>query len=145
MGAYAESIVRGIVRDNVAPLRVSTGGVVSFDLCSGSEPVPQIGTIVWHPTPLPAIFESGDFALVDVNSCLGVIEIKRSMYTGSGEKMKKVLDGEDELTCSLPDMQLYGGNALGVVCLQERGQRDATIDELVERKRAVVILRQRGI
>jgi hypothetical protein len=124
-------------------LKVSTGGVVSFEMCGSGATVPQIDTIIWHPTPLPAIFESGEFSLIDRNCCLGVLEIKRSMYSGVGEKLAALLGREGELTCWLDNWDLNQKTALGVICLQQEGQKDDRVEALLEEERAVVLLRQK--
>lgn len=137
-GAYAEAAVRQFVSRTVAPLRVSTGAVISEQLCARPKEVPQIDLIIWTPSPAPAVFCSGDFALVPRSSCFGIMEIKRSLYSEVGSKISKVIGG-DEAYKLVSDVareverkvQFPGGASsadftahpgLGVVCVQEYKQ-----------------------
>lgn len=61
IGAYAEASVRQLVARIVFPLRVATGAVISEQLCSRPREVPQIDTIIWSPSPAPAVFAAGEF------------------------------------------------------------------------------------
>jgi hypothetical protein len=46
IGAHAEAVVRRLVRRVVAPLHVSTGAVISEQLCATPGKVPQLDTII---------------------------------------------------------------------------------------------------
>jgi hypothetical protein len=134
-GAYAEATLRQFVSRVVAPLRVSTGAVISEQLCTNPKGIPQINVIIWAPSPAPAIFCSGDFALVPRSSCFGVMEIKRSLYSEAGRKIGKAIGDNkayklvgdvaqeiefDPTKTSEADFTAYPG--LGVVCIRESGQ-----------------------
>jgi hypothetical protein len=92
IGAHAEAIVRRLVGRVVDPLRVSTGAVISEELCAKPECIPQLDTIIWLPCPAPALFEVGDFGLVPRGSSMAIMEIKRSAYSNVGAKLKPRLD-----------------------------------------------------
>ena len=137
IGAYAEASVNRLIKRMVAPLRVSTGAVIGPKLCVDPKAGMQIDTIIWAPSPFPAILEAGDFALVPRESSFAVLEVKRSNYSGVGTKIKNVLDSAAELTNSFVVAKHPG---LGVVALKEHGRRDAVLDELIAAKDAVVVL-----
>ena len=80
LGKCAEAAARSFVKRCVYPLHVSTGAVISPEICIDPKTVPQIDTIIWAPSPAPAIFENGEFALVPRSSCFGILEIKTSAY-----------------------------------------------------------------
>jgi hypothetical protein len=88
LGKYTEASVRSLVNRIVHPMHVSTGAVLDHPI-----PVPlrQIDLIVWAPFPAPAIFEVGGFALVPKSSAFGVIEVKRSNYSGVEESLESFL------------------------------------------------------
>lgn len=142
IGAYAESTVIRLIKNMVSPLRVSTGAVISPKLVEPGGHVPQIDVIVWQPCPLPAIFTSGEFGLVPRQSVMGILEVKRSAYSGIGQKIKVNIDLEDELTTSFKMRYTDGGivpSSLGVVCVREQKTSDAVLDDLIEKKRVVVL------
>jgi hypothetical protein len=153
IGAHAEAVVRRLVRRVVAPLHVSTGAVISEQLCADLGKVPQLDTIIWFPCPAPAIFEVEDFCLVPRGSAMAIMEIKRSAYPDVGKKLKPRLAPEfvrqlvaDDPHGWLPssDPRLYPDfPALGVVCLEESRSREPELDELVRSGSCVIILEQR--
>lgn len=152
IGAHAEAVVRRLVRRVVDPLRVSTGAVISEQLCAQPRSVPQLDTIIWQPCPAPALFEVGDFGVIPRGSSMAIIEIKRSAYPDVGAKLKQRLDPElvrkvvaDDPPGWTPttDTHLYPDfPALGVVCLRETQRSDPDLDEIVQQGRCVVILEQ---
>jgi Domain of unknown function (DUF6602) len=79
-GAYAEAWVRSTIRNMLGQrFRISTGTVIrSCDAIRGLHDVPQCDCIVWDPSELPAIFESGEFALVPSFAARAIIEVKRT-------------------------------------------------------------------
>lgn len=83
IGAQAEAAVRAFVRRHISPLKVSTGTILYEKNCGTS--TPQLDTMLWWLGTAPPLFESGEFAIIPRGSCFGVLEIKRSMYPGSGE------------------------------------------------------------
>ena len=81
-GAYGEAWIRSITRQMLGlKFRISTGAVTrSADLARGSlKDVPQCDLIIWDPSEMPGLFETGDFALVPFFSVRAVIEVKRSV------------------------------------------------------------------
>jgi hypothetical protein len=152
IGSHAEAVVRRLVRRVVEPLRVSTGAVISEELCAAPEKVPQLDTIIWQPCPAPALFEVGDFGVVPRGSAMAVMEIKRSAYSEVGAKLKKLLDERVVRRLVADDPPGWAGTdnpnlypdfpALGVVCLREAQAKDRQLDELVSSGRCVVILQQ---
>ena len=63
-GAYAEAWIRSMTRSMLGHrFRISTGAVIRACDKKRSGHVPQCDLIVWDPSEMPAIFESGDFAL----------------------------------------------------------------------------------
>lgn len=155
IGAYAEASLRGFIETVVTPLRVCTGAVIDEKLCSDSDTVPQIDTIIWSPCPSPAIFQAGDFGLVPRSSCFGVMEIKRSNYSSDvGKKIAKVVERGYELVsdiaASYPPKGKYPLDsllssphpAMGVVCVSEHNHADKTLDRLVEERKTVVLFKK---
>jgi len=158
LGAYAEASLRSFVLKVVFPLRVCTGAVISEQLCSEPEKVPQIDTIIWSPSPAPAIYTAGDFGLVPRGSVFGIMEIKRSAYAGVGSNLAERLDdsrvfslvsdigrGQHEAQLSAPDRDMYPlFPALRVVVLRKPKQYDTELDRLVDKGRAVVLFEYRN-
>lgn len=156
LGAYAEASLRSFVLKVVFPLRVCTGAVISEQLCSEPEKVPQIDTIIWSPSPAPAIYTAGDFGLVPRGSVFGIMEIKRSVYAGVGVNLAERLDDsrvfnlvsdvgriqyeKQQLSATKAVIDMYPQfPALGVVVLREPEQYDTELDRLVNEGRAVVL------
>jgi hypothetical protein len=141
IGAYAENTVIRFVERMVDPLRVSTGAVISPETVERGDGIPQIDAIIWQPNPLPSIFTSGNFGLIPRQSVMGIIEIKRSTYSGIGNGIKEVLDAENELTTDVKLIQdgrtMY--SSIGVVCVREKRESDVTLRTLIEAGRVVVL------
>jgi hypothetical protein len=150
IGAYAEASLRQMVSRIVHPLRVSTGAVISEQLCSIPNKVPQIDTIIWIPSPAPAIFCAGEFGLVPRGSCMGIMEIKRSAYPKVGRKLEEALDEKRVLSLVAdqlfktdnPDFPAYP--ALGVVCIREKGKSDRHLDNLIKKGHAIILFELSG-
>jgi hypothetical protein len=141
IGAYAEASVRRFVARMVDPARVSTGAVISEKLCASPKDVPQVDTIIWLPMPLLPIFEVGEFGLVPAMSTLGILEVKRSNYSGIGKKIAEVLNREGDLVCSIKDPEYDAlPRAMGVICVREDPRGDKPLQELIDAGRAVVLL-----
>ncbi len=79
LGDYAEAAIRRLIRRVVHPMHVSTGSVLDYPM---PDALPQLDVIIWAPFPAPGIFEVEGFALVPRSSAFGVLEIKRSNYSG---------------------------------------------------------------
>ncbi len=142
IGAFAEATVRQLVLRTVAPLRVCHGGVIDHDIINHLDGVRQLDTVIWSPCPVPAMYSVGDFGLVPRGSAFGILEIKASMYSDIGTKMKWLLAGERayELTTPFRNDNIYP--ALGVVCIKFNGTYDTVFDGLVNQKRAVILFRE---
>jgi len=89
-GAYAEAYVRLMIKSMLGHrFRISTGAVTrSQDKSRGLASVPQCDVIVWDPSELPAIFESGEFALVPLFSVRAIIEVKRTGTKSEREALR---------------------------------------------------------
>lgn len=165
IGAYAEASVSKLIRGTVAPFRCSVGSVIGGDFGPKSD-LRQLDLIIWDPTPLPPIFEEGDFALVPYQSVLGVLEVKRSLYPDVADNLKSTLDwveervpghrsaqpsvkelirqsGSQKTPIHLSEAETYVRDpfhvALGVVCLRLHGQVSGAFEKLVADGRAVVL------
>ena len=90
-GAYAEAWIRETVRSMVPQFRVSTGTVIRASSRTHDRPTPQCDLIIWDPSELPAIFETGDFAVVPIHSVRALIEVKRSC-ADPGEMLQQLDD-----------------------------------------------------
>ena len=88
LGKYTEAAVGRLVQRVVEPLRVCTGAVIDHPM---PDRLRQIDLILWAPFPAPAIFEVGGFGLVPRSSAFGVIEIKRSNYSGVDDRLDEFL------------------------------------------------------
>lgn len=140
-GAFAEARVRQFVKRFVAPLRVSHGAIAYEGNCGSKVQTPQLDTIIWQPSLLPAIFEADDFAIVPRGSAVAYMEIKATPYRKAAQSIKKCMAREDELApAALKD---ESGNkrhrAIGVFCYTEK-TLPAAIDNLVRQRRAAVLL-----
>jgi len=148
IGQYAEESVRALVRRTVAPLRVSTGAVI--DPATTPDPkLPQLDTIVWTPSPSPALFEVGSFGLIPRGSSMGILEIKRSDYRGVGSQLAQRLTLEKVRPLVADPMPAEGCAferlpVLGVVCLREGVRTDKKLDKLIGQGRVVVLFERRG-
>ena len=152
IGAHAEAVVRRLVRRVVAPLHVSTGAVISEQLCAEPGKVPQLDTIIWLPCPAPAIFEVEDFCIVPRGSAMAIMEIKRSAYTDVGKKLtsrlapdyvRRLVADDPEGWVTSRDPLYPDFPALGVICLEESRTREPELNELVRSGSCVIILEQR--
>lgn len=106
-GDYAEAWVRSMTKNMLSHrFRISTGAVIrGSDATRGLAKVPQCDLIVWDPSEMPAIFESGEFALVPFFAARAIIEIKRT------DKKKELAAQLKERRDRLPAF----GPVLGVV------------------------------
>ena len=141
IGAYAEASVRQFIKRVVAPLHISTGTILYESNC-GQCP-PQLDVIVWSPIVAPAIFESGEFAIVPRGNAHAFLEIKSSNYDCAlGGEIERVLSYQSELI--VPSLGAAFDMALGVVCVRSTSVKDPTLDTLVAAKRAVVLMDDDG-
>jgi hypothetical protein len=144
-GLYAEACVRDLIKSFVFPLRVSRGTILHEGNAGGNS-AQEIDAIIWQASPLPALFEAGDFAVVPRGSAVGYLEVKRGNYNGEvGLGIQGVLKVDSTL---VPDYdgpvaqalsQLH--RSLGVICLYEpSGPKDAVLDNLISEGRVVKVL-----
>ena len=139
LGKYTEASVRSLVHRIVHPMRLSTGAVLDHPT-----PIPlrQIDLIVWAPFPAPALFDVEGFGLVPKSSAFGVIEIKRSNYSGVEEQFDAFLADVDakkivsDPAGPMADYQRSPG--LGVVCVLE-STPSSKLQALLNAERVVAI------
>jgi hypothetical protein len=138
LGSYTEAAVRRLIRRVVHPMRVSTGAVIDFPMPTKLE---QIDVVVWAPFPAPGIFEIDDFALVPRSSAFGLMEIKRSNYSGVDTE----LDDFDKTAAKLaaaphPHLGVSDGRhpGMGIICVLE-GKASARLQKLIDDDRAVAV------
>jgi hypothetical protein len=136
LGAYTEAAVRRLIRRVVHPMRVSTGAVIDY-------PIPpkllQLDVIVWAPFPAPGIFEVDDFALVPRGSAFGLVEIKRSNYSGTDTQLEE-FDGNAATLAASPHNNVSdnGHPAMGIVCVLE-DKPSGRLQKLFDEDKAVAI------
>lgn len=149
IGQYVEASVRQFIRKYLAPIRVSTGGVIDQFQTPGGF-IPQLDTIAWIPGPVAAVFEVGDFGLVPRSSCLGILEIKSSAYGSAVSDLEERTGPEfvRPLTAFLGEAESPLGDrdfCLGVVSLLQKEQRgNPKLEELRQKERVSVIYEQVG-
>jgi hypothetical protein len=143
LGKYTEASVRSLVHRIVQPMRVSTGAVLDHPVAVCLR---QIDIIVWAPFPAPALFEVDGFGLVPKSSAFGVIEVKRSNYSGV----------DDQLECFFADVEARkivaepGGAfsdyqrspGMGVICVLET-EPSSRLQSLLDQERVVAIFERK--
>jgi hypothetical protein len=148
VGAYVEGAVRELVRRQVYPLHVATGAVIDQANVPRDPRLPQIDTIVWAPSPAPAVFQVGDFALVPRSSSFGILEIKSSAYDPADldkRLSKKIV--QTVTADALPNEKQQLGDVipcLGVICLRTKKQSENRIKKMKNADRVVVLFEQKG-
>jgi hypothetical protein len=136
LGSYAEAAIRRLVARVVHPMRVSTGAVIDYPMPSTLR---QIDAIVWAPFPAPGLFDVDAFALVPRSSAFGIMEIKRSNYSGVDEMLEDFVAHAPELAATAhPQVPDTGSPGLGVVCVLE-GKPSARLSAMIGAQRAVAI------
>ena len=147
VGAYVESAVRQLIVRYVAPLRVSTGAVIDQSNKPFDPRLPQLDTIIWAPSPAPAVFQVGEFALVPRSSSFGVLEVKSSAYDIDSLDKRLGPTLIRKLTADpLPEESCLGhfSAALGVVCVRLANQSRSKLDRMRNAERVVVLFDQVG-
>lgn len=135
IGAYCESIVRNWLRNNFFNESILTGAIISPDIAIQKTKLKQLDTIIYSPSPLPAIFRVDDFGLVPANSAFGIIEIKSTDYSNAvkdiistlkyiNDKIKK-RDISITITDQDPNIKpinitLKVPESFGIVCFKEK-------------------------
>ncbi len=144
LGKYTEASVRSLVHRIVQPMRVSTGAVLDHPV-----PIPlrQIDIIVWAPFPAPALFDVEGFGLVPKSSAFGVIEVKRSNYSGVEAQLEGFLAEVEakkivaEPAGPLRDYQRSPG--IGVICVLEV-RPSSKLQSLIDANKVVAIFEKDG-
>ncbi|MEX2490760.1 MAG: hypothetical protein WD425_03250 [Nitrospirales bacterium] len=139
IGAYAEASICRLVKRVLSPYRVSTGAVISPELHIAKNDIPQLDLIAWTPAPLPALFEVDSFALVPRRSVIGIMEIKRSNYSGVGTRLAGVLSRMNELTSDRLADEDRSDWGIGIVVILE-GDSDRVLRKQIEEGRTIALL-----
>src|SRR5438874_859611 len=141
VGAYVEAAVRQLVRRQVFPLHVATGAVIDQANIPGDPSLPQIDTIVWAPSPVPAVFQVGEFGLVPRSSSYGILEIKASAYDPADLDRRLSTEFIRRVTADpAPDETEALGvtvAGLGVICLRKKTQTQSAVDAMKSAARVV--------
>jgi len=143
LGAYAEAAVRSLVHRIVSPMRVSTGAVLDYP---EAEQLSQIDIIIWMPHPAPAIYEVERFGMVPRSSAFGVLEVKRSNYSGIEDKFDRLMQGaRDRKIVSDRGVNLIDDRlpALNVVTVLEKGA-SKRLNQMLDDVSAVAIVDATG-
>ncbi len=77
--------------------------------------------ILWAPFPAPGVFEVNDFALVPRSSAFGLMEIKRSNYSGIDDELEAFASVAPSVA-AVPHSAIAGDDrhpGMGVVCVLE--------------------------
>ena len=144
LGKYTEASVRNLVHRIVQPMRACTGAVLDY-------PVPillrQIDIIIWAPFPVPALFDVEGFGLVPKSSAFGVIEVKRSNYSGVDELLEGFLaDVDARKIVADPGGPIadYGRSpGIGIVSVLEAAP-SARLQSLIDADKVVAIFERKG-
>jgi len=141
LGSYAEACVRRLAERVVQPMRVSTGAVLDYPL---PKSLKQLDVIIWAPFPAPAVFEVSDFALVPRSSAFGVLEIKRSNYSGADTALEDFLEAPGPVVAE-PDPTIgdSGLAIMGVIPVMEK-TLSARLQRLIAQKRVVILFDKVG-
>jgi len=148
VGAYVETAVRAMIRRQVIPLQVASGTVIDQENIPGDPKLPQIDTIIWSPSPAPAVFQIDDFAVVPRSSAFGVLEIKSSAYDLPTLDSRLSVDFIHRVTADLTaDEKVVVGEfeaaGLGVICLQKKNQSQRTIAKMENANRVIVLFEEK--
>lgn len=130
LGSHTEALVRRLSRRVVDPLlRVSTGSVIDYPL---ADSLPQIDVILWAPHPAPTVYEVDDFGLVPRSSAFGVVEIKRSNYSGVDHELEDFIKEAPNLVYDGQEVDSQG-HAMGIVSVLEE-KPSGLLQSLIDRK-----------
>jgi len=124
IGAHAEAVVRMFIARTVAPLRCLSGSIVWEERCKPDHEWPELDVMLAWTGPAPTLFEVGGFGLVPRDSCVGVLEVKRSTYSGSAEKVLEKQRALDGAFANLDGStrQAQPKRFLGVYCIEDGPQ-----------------------
>ena len=140
LGSYTEAAVRRLTTRIVAPMRVSTGAIIDYPM---PEKLRQLDVILWAPFPAPGVFEIDNFALVPRSSAFGLMEIKRSNYSGADAKLEEFCEAVSSLAAE-PHPNVDGDGrypGLGIVCVLE-GNASGKLNELLSEEKAIAIFQK---
>jgi len=143
IGAYVEAAVGQLIRRQVSPLHVATGAVIDQANTPGDPKLPQLDTIIWGPSPVPAVFRVGEFALVPRSSSFGVLEIKASAYDPADLDRRLSEEFIRQVTAdpaSGEPTDMVAG--LGVICLRKKTQSQTAVDAMKCAERVVVLFEE---
>jgi hypothetical protein len=144
LGKYTEASVRSLVHRIVQPMRVCTGTVLDHPV-----PVPlrQIDIIIWAPFPAPALFDVEGFGLVPKSSAFGVIEVKRSNYSGvNGQLAGFLADVDARKIVAEPGGSIWdyrNSPGIGIVSVLE-GKPSSRLQAWIDAHRVVAIFEKDG-
>lgn len=141
IGAYAEHSVREFIAKAVFPLRVSTGSIIHEE--NTPTGLKQLDSIVWQPSPVPAMFERGNFAIVPRHSAVGYLEIKSSDYAEAADALVEQLNHAESLI-PYSDKNNKCPKALAVVCIQRKQSLPSKLVTLEEEGKLAVIFKTEG-
>jgi hypothetical protein len=137
LGAYTEAALRNLIRRGYQPLQVCRGGVLDYP----QERLAQTDIIIWSPHPAPPIFNIEGFGLVPRSSVFGILEVKKSNYSGVDIELGKFVSDIDKMreeadAGGMPSN--FPTRALGVVAaLKKKPSR--RLSQLMDKKKAVAI------
>ncbi len=146
LGKYTEASIRSLVHRIVQPMHVSTGAVIDHPI---PNPLRQIYLIIWAPFPVPAIFEIEGFGLVPKSSAFGVIEVKRSNYSGveaslesflADVESKKIVADYDQ---TAPTRDISKSPGLGIICVLESLPSER-LSKLITEDKVVAMFERQG-
>lgn len=140
LGAYTEAALRNLIKRVVFPMRICTGAVLDYPM---PEQLRQIDVIVWAPYPAPAIHEVEGFGLVPRSSSFGVMEIKRSNYSGgvtsSLESFLGLVDARRIVSDPRASVADYSGSpGLGIICALEKPP-SKRLRKLLDSRRVIAV------
>lgn len=110
-------------------LRVSTGSVIDYPL---PDSLLQIDVILWAPHPAPGVYEVDDFGLVPRSSAFGVVEIKRSNYSGVDHELEDFIKVAPNLVYEHQEIQPLG-HGMGIISVLE-DKPSVLLQSLIDRK-----------
>jgi hypothetical protein len=128
----------------VFPLHVASGAVIDQTNIPGDPALPQIDTIIWAPSPAPAVFQVSDFALVPRSSAFGILEIKSTAYSLPKLDERLTPNFIRSVTADLTagekvDIGEFGAPGLGVICLRKKSQSQGRLARMENANRVVVL------
>jgi hypothetical protein len=142
LGKYAEASLRRLVRRVVHSMCVSTGAVLDYPM---PDRLRQIDIVIWASFPAPAIFEVEDFALVPRSSAFGIIEVKRSNYSGVDTGLEQFIDEEVAAIVAGPDEKIGDSRpaGIGVISVLENTP-SSRLQSLLAQEKVVALFNKHG-